>query len=150
MATHPIWVLRWMPDDDLRAVSEAIARVERRTSAEIRVHLERHCPGEPASHAGVVFAQLGMHQTRDRNAVLVYVAIEDRRLAVFGDQGIHERVAQPYWEALAGGLASRLAQGPPREALEAIIAELGRCLEQHFPRQPDDRDELPDRVSAGP
>jgi uncharacterized membrane protein len=149
MAVHPIWVLRWMSDDDLAAVSGAIARAERRTSAEVRVHLERHCPGDPTARAMAVFEQLAMHDTRDRNGVLVYLAIEDRRFAVVGDRGIHERVGQPYWDELVRTLGADLAGGRPREGLEGAVEALGGALEQHFPHRPDDRNELSDRVSIG-
>jgi uncharacterized membrane protein len=150
MAVHPIWVLRWMTDDDLTAVTAAIAAAERGTSAEIRVHLDRRCPGEPMARAVAVFERLRMHRTRDRNGVIVYVGLEDHRLAVVGDVGIHERVGQPYWERLVAALRTHFAQGRPREGLIVVLDDLGRELAQHFPRRSDDVNELTDEVSVGP
>jgi uncharacterized membrane protein len=150
MAHHPIWVLRWLSEDDLAAVSSAIAEAEMLTSAEIRVHLDRRCAHDPIAQAATVFERLHMHDTRDRNAVLVYVALDDHRLAVVGDRGIHERVGQPYWERLVAALRSHFARGRPGEGLTAVIADLGRELERHFPRRPDDIDELTDAVSVEP
>jgi uncharacterized membrane protein len=150
MAVHPIWVLRWMSDDDLAAVTTAIAAAERVTSAEIRVHLDLRGPGDPMARAVAVFEELRMHHTRDRNGVLVYVGLEDHRLAVVGDQGIHERVGQPYWERLVAELRTHFAQGRPRQGLTAILNDLGRELAQHFPRRPDDVNELTDELSVGP
>jgi uncharacterized membrane protein len=150
MAVHPIWVLRWLSDDDLAAVTAAIAAAERATSAEVRVHLDLRCPVDPMARAVAVFEQLRMHNTRDRNAVLVYVALEDHRLAVVGDQGIHERVGQLYWERLVAALRTHFVQGRPRQGLIAVLDDLGRQLAQHFPRRPDDVNELTDELSVQP
>jgi uncharacterized membrane protein len=150
MAVHPIWVLRWLSDDDLAAVTAAIAAAERATSAEVRVHLDLRCPVDPMARAVAVFEQLRMHNTRDRNAVLVYVALDDHRLAVVGDQGIHERVGQLYWERLVAALRTHFVQGRPRQGLIAVLDDLGRQLAQHFPRRPDDVNELTDELSVQP
>jgi uncharacterized membrane protein len=150
MPIHPIWVLRWFSEGDLAEVSAAIAGAEALTSAEVRVHLDRRCPGDPTARAAAVFEQLEMHQTRERNGVLVYVALDDHRLAVVGDRSIHERVGQPYWERLAATLSAHFAQGRRREGLSAVVHELGRELARHFPRRPDDANELTDQVSVGP
>jgi uncharacterized membrane protein len=150
MAVHPIWVLRWMSDDDLASVTAAIAAAERATSAEVRVHLDLRCPADPMARAVAVFKQLRMHNTRDRNAVLVYVALEDHRLAVVGDQGIHERVGQLYWERLVAALRTHFVQGRPRQGLIAVLDDLGLQLAQHFPRRPDDVNELTDELSVQP
>jgi uncharacterized membrane protein len=150
MAHHPIWVLRWLSEDDLAAVSAAIAGAERRTSAEIRVHLDRRCAEDPMVRAAGVFERLQMHDTRERSGVLVYVALDDHRLAVIGDRGIHERVGHVYWERLVTALGSHFAEGRPGQGLIAVVDDLGRELERHFPRRPDDVDELTDALSVEP
>jgi uncharacterized membrane protein len=150
MPIHPIWVLRWLSEGDLAEVSAAIAAAEMLTSAEVRVHLDRRCPGDPTAQAAAVFEELEMHQTRERSGVLVYVALDDHRLAVVGDRGIHERVGQPYWERLAAALSAHFAQGRLREGLSAAVHDLGRELGRHFPRRSDDANELTDEVSVGP
>src|SRR5256885_1014802 len=80
------------------AVRGAVARAEAGTSAEIRIHLDHACPGDPMARAVVVFERLGMHRTPERHGVLIYVAVTDRKLAVIGDEGIHARVGEAYWE----------------------------------------------------
>ena len=100
MARHPRWVRRFLGEADLDAVAAAIATAEAATSAEIRVHLDARCPGEALARATLVFERLGMHRTAARHGVLIYVSIEDRKLAVLGDRGIHERVGQAYWDGL--------------------------------------------------
>ena len=148
MAGPPGWVLAFLSAADLEAIRQAIAAAESATSGEIRVHLERCCVGDPVARAVELFEQLGMHRTALRHGVLVYLAVEDHRIAVIGDRGIHERVGPAYWRAVAASAAAHLRRGaPPVDAIVDGIREIGRALARHFPRRPDDRNELSDQVS---
>ena len=149
MARHPRWVRRFMAESDLDAVAGAVAEAEAGTSGEIRVHLDARCPGDPMTRAVEVFERLGMHRTALRNGVLVYLAIHDRKLAVIGDAGVHERVAPGYWEGLKETLVGHVREGRPRDGLVAAVRDVGETLRRHFPRAPDDRNELTDEVSLG-
>jgi uncharacterized membrane protein len=151
MARHPRWVRRVFSDEDLTAIRAAIARAEAETSAEIRLHLEHRVPpavgGDALVRARQVFASLEMHRTAQRNGVLIYLALADRRLAIVGDEGIHARVGDDYWAALRDHMVTRLRQGQVREAMLEAIAEAGQALRRYFPREPGDIDELSDEVS---
>ena len=149
MARHPKWVRAFLSEDDLEAVARAVAQAEQHTSAEIRVHLDHSCPGDALQRAIKVFERLGMHQTAARNAVLVYISVTDRKLAVIGDRGIHERVGEDYWQGLVADVLLRMRQQGPRDGLVHAVAETGTALRQHFPRQPHDKNELSDEISLG-
>jgi uncharacterized membrane protein len=156
MVSRPRWVRAVLDESDLDAVARAVNDAEAATSGEIRVHLERRVPGarDPADAAVLarardVFARLGMTRTRERNAVLLYLATEDHRLAIVGDEGVHARVGDAYWARIRDGMVERLRQGRAREALVEAVADIGRVLAGHFPRRADDVDELPDRPSLG-
>lgn len=138
-----------MGEPDLHAVAQAVAEAERQTSAEIRVHLDHRCPGDPLTRAVVVFERLGMHRTRHRNAVLIYVAAADKKLAVIGDAGIHERVGEAYWQRLVPATLAHLRDARPRAGLVEAVRDVGAALRAHFPRRPDDRNELSDEASLG-
>ncbi|MBI4610448.1 MAG: TPM domain-containing protein [Candidatus Rokubacteria bacterium] len=155
MTRHPRWIRRLLSDEHLDAIARAIQSAERRTSGEIRVHLERRVPrrrwrepADPLARARDVFARLGMHRTRERNSVLIYLAVRDRRLAIVGDEGIHARVGDDHWASVRDLMVEQLRSQRPREALLAAIAQTADVLQQHFPRRPDDTDELSDRVST--
>jgi uncharacterized membrane protein len=150
MARHPRWVRRFLGEADLDAVAAAIAAAEAETSAEIRVHLDACCPGEALARAARVFERLGMHRTAARNGVLIYVSVEDHKLAVLGDRGIHERVGQAYWDGLVGAVLAYCRRQQFRDGLVHAVGEVGAALHRHFPRRPDDVDELSDRVSVEP
>jgi uncharacterized membrane protein len=147
MARHPRWVRKFLSEADLDAVRHAITEAETGTSAEIRVHLDHRCPGEPMARAVAVFERLGMHRTAERHGVLIYVAVADRKLAVIGDQGIHERVGEAYWQRLAADVTRHFREERPRDGFLHAVRELGEALRRHFPRRPDDRNELRDEVS---
>ncbi|HEX6210149.1 MAG TPA: TPM domain-containing protein [Methylomirabilota bacterium] len=148
MTRHPRWTHALFSDADLDAIEAAIAAAERETSGEIRVHLERHQPGGDAlARATAIFTRLGMHTTAERNGVLIYLAVDDHALAIAGDAGVHARVGDDYWQRVRDGMIERLRRGESREAVLYAVGEVGQVLRRYFPRRPDDRNELSDRVS---
>lgn len=149
MARHPRWLRRLLTPADLDTIADAVHAAEAGTSGEIRVHLDAACAGDPMRRAVEVFERLGMHRTAQRNGVLIYLAIEDRRLAVIGDEGIHAHVPGDYWERVARALVAHLKDGRLRDGVVAAVRELGEVLRRHFPRGRADRDELSDEVSLG-
>lgn len=155
MAKRPAWVRRFLDEDDLAAIHRAIVAAEARTAAEVRVHLERRVPRRlfrgrpgPLDRARQVFRRLGMHRTAERHGVLIYLAVDDRKLAVVGDAGIHEKVGDRHWEGVRDGMLERLRAGAPRAAIVGAIEAVGRELATHFPRRPGDVNELSDEVSV--
>jgi len=149
MARHPRWVRKFISVSDLDMVAQAVAEAERHTSAEIRVHLDPRCPGDAVARAVEVFVRLGMHRTAERNGVLIYVAIEDRKLAVIGDAGIHARVGETYWQVLVADVSAHFREERPRDGFLHAVREVGQALGRHFPRRPDDPNELIDVASIG-
>ena len=149
MARHPRWVGALLSGDDLAAIGRAVAEAEGHTSAEIRVHLDHSCKGDALQQAIKIFERLGMHRTEARNGVLLYISVTDRKLAVIGDKGIHERVGETYWQGLVAAVRERLRQQQSRDGLIHAIGEVGRALGHHFPRRAGDNNELSNDVSVG-
>jgi uncharacterized membrane protein len=128
-------------------VEVAIGALERRTSGELRVAIARfYFWGDVRRAADATFRRLHMDRTRGRNAVLIFVAPRRRRLAVVADSGIHARVAEEFWREIANGLSAAFRVGDPTAGLERAIDTIGDRMSVEFPRDPDDRNELPDRV----
>ena len=149
---HPRWTHALFSDADLDAIAAAVAAAERETSGEIRVHLERRLPpgvpgGDALTRATDIFTRLGMHTTDERNGVLIYLAVDDHKLALAGDAGVHARVGDEYWQRIRDAMVERLRRGEPRDAVVHAVTEVGQVLGRFFPRRPDDRNELSDRVS---
>ena len=156
LGRHPRWARRFFTEADLDAIAAAVREAESRTSAEIRVHIERRVAHglrrrttDAMERARQVFAALGMHRTAHRSGVLVYLAIEDRKLAIVGDEAIHTHVGDDYWTGVRDRMVERLRAGAVRGAVIGAVAEVGTTLARFFPRRPDDVDELPDDVNLG-
>lgn len=137
------------PADEERIVS-AIREAEARTSGEIRVYIESRCRFvDPVDRAMELFFSLGMDRTQDRNGVLLYLAMKDRQLAVFGDEGIHGRVGSAYWNEEVAKMLSAFRGDRKVDGLVTIVRDIGEALVTHFPFQKDDRNELPDNLVFG-
>ena len=135
---------------DREAIIEAIRSAEVSTSGEIQVHIESRCKGDVLNRAVVVFDTLKMHQTKDRNGVLFYLAVVDKRFAILGDKGINDVVADDFWENIKEHMASLFKNGQFTQGLIDGIQMAGEQLGQHFPYQGDsDINELPDEISFG-
>jgi len=136
--------------EDDKIVS-AIAAAENKTSGEIRVFISREQPASEAATmqlAQAAFEKLGMTATKLRNGVLIFFAPVAQKFAVIGDSGIHERCGQDFWHQVSSRIGARLREGKFTEAVVAGIEDAGNALAQHFPRAPDDRNELPNRVET--
>ena len=149
MVKHPRWTRALFTAEDLDAIAATVAGAERGTSGEIRVHLERRLPGAttPMARATAVFDRLTMHATADRNGVLIYLAVEDRKLAIVGDVGVHARVGDEYWQRVRDEMVEHMRAGASRDAIVRAVMDVGVVLRKFFPRRPDDRNELSDEVS---
>ena len=131
--------------DDVRIVG-AIQDAERRTSGEIRVVISRQNVADPIAEAQRQFERLGMTATAARNGVLILLAPRSHTFAVIGDRGVHEKCGEAFWRALADGMTERFKRGEFTDALVLAIERAGALLAEHFPRSPDDRNELPDQI----
>lgn len=129
----------------------AIQHAEQRTSGEIRVYIESRCRYvDPMDRAAEVFAGLHMEKTAARNAVLVYVALKDRQLALFGDKGIHEKVGSEFWNERVKNILGHFNKADYAGGLARIITEIGEALHRHFPfDKGTDKNELPDDIVFG-
>jgi len=78
----------------------SIKEAETQTSGEIQVHIESRCKGSVLDRAAKVFEMLKLNQTKDRNGVLVYLAVEDHKFAILGDAGINSLVPANFWESV--------------------------------------------------
>lgn len=129
------------------SIVEAIKEAEKDTSGEIRVHLDRTCSGDPYKKAIKVFENLAMHKTAQRNGVLFYLSIDDRKLAIIGDKGINEKVPADFWHVILEEVIQLFKQGKLAEGLAHGIAKAGQQLSTFFPYQKDDHNELSNDIS---
>jgi len=136
--------------DDEQKIVAAIADAERQTSGEIKVHIDRKCRGDALKRAIELFGKMELHKTQQRNGVLIYVAIDDHKLAIFGDEGIHSCVSGDFWQYEVDLIAEFFRRGEFRDGLTRVIHEIGQKLQEKFPYDAkSDTNELPDDISFG-
>jgi uncharacterized membrane protein len=138
------------PEEKQRIV-EAVRVAERMTSGEVRVFVESRCRWVDAiDRAAELFFRLKMHQTVDRNGVLIYVAVKDHQLAVFGDEGIHKKMGNEYWLLEVKKMIAAFDRDDYAEGIRQCVDDIGKALHQHFPFNNDtDKNELPDEIVFG-
>ncbi len=143
--------VNYFSEQEKKSVTQAIEKAEHRTSGEIRVFVESNCrEKDPVARAKQVFQELKMFQTAARNGVLVYVAMKDRKLAVFGDEGIHTKVGDTFWQTEVNKMIAHFNSSNYTAGITGIIGEIGEALATHFPYDAEgDTNELPDDIVFG-
>jgi len=135
---------------DTERIERAIAAAERLTSGEIRVSVAPLFWGSIERAARRAFERLGMHQTRERNGVLFFIVPSRRKFYVLGDVGIHAKVGEDFWHAIAAVMGMHFQRGDYTEGLLRGIATLAERLKEHFPYQgAADRNELSNEIDRG-
>jgi uncharacterized membrane protein len=128
-------------------IVQAIREVESKTSGEIRVFVQRgKLDAEPLVAAQKKFHQLRMHTTRERNAVLIFVAPRAHKFAVVGDKAIHEQCGDEFWQSVVERMREHFLNEKFSHALVEAITEIGTVLARYFPKTPGNANELPDNV----
>jgi uncharacterized membrane protein len=129
-------------DDIVGAIREA----EKKTSGEIRVFISRKLVPDPVAEAHAHFVEMGMEKTRDRNGVLIFVAPRAHKFAVVGDTGVHTHCGEEFWKQMADEMSGHFRKSEFTSGILHGVKKAGEVLAQHFPRRPDDRNQLPDDI----
>lgn len=140
----------FVPEDKERIV-QTIRAAEQRTSGEVRVFVESRCRYVDAiDRARELFLQLGMANTQERNGTLIYVAVKDKQAAIFGDEGIHQKVGQKYWEDEVSKMMLHFKKEHLGDGLCEVVSDIGEALHFYFPYDKEtDKNELPDDIVFG-
>ena len=137
----------FLSSKDEEAIVASIKEAEKNTSGEIRVHIEAHTDDDHYEHALQIFGELKMHETELRNGVLFYVAVNDHKFVILGDEGINNKVADNFWDTTKEMMQVHFRKGEFKEGLVNGILKAGDQLKTHFPYQDNDVDELSNEIS---
>lgn len=137
--------------EEQQIIIDAIKNAEKCTSGEVRVYVEERCRFIDAiDRAKEIFYHLKMHATEQKNAVLVYVAMKDQQLAVFGDEGIHQKVGTTFWNDEVKKMLQLFKSSDYALGIANIVTAVGAALQQYFPyNDKTDKNELPDDIVFG-
>ncbi len=140
-----------LSEKDKTIIVDAIRASEKKTSGEVRVYVESHCKFvNSLDRAAEVFYSLKMDATENRNAALVYVAVKDKQLAVFADEGIYAKAGAPFWNNAVKEMLLHFNSNNYGEGISYVVKQIGNTLHTHFPYDSDtDKNELPDDIVFG-
>jgi len=130
-------------------IKSAVKEAELNTSGEIRVHIENSCRTDVLDRAAWWFAKLAMQKTEQRNGVLFYLAVKDKKFAILGDAGINAVTPEDFWDQIKEKMLAHFTAGKFAAGLQEGILMAGEQLKEHFPYQDDDVNELSDDISFG-
>lgn len=85
-------------------------------------------------------------RTHGRTGVLIYLSLAEHRAEIVADAAIASKVPSDVWGEAMGRLISEIRAGRSGQGLVLAIAAVGDVLAQHFPRDANDVNELPDRL----
>lgn len=143
-------VVFFTPLEQEKIVS-SIQAAEKKTSGEVRVYVERHCKFvDPLDRAREIFYGLKMEATAQRNGVLLYIALKDRQMAIFADEGIYGKVGIEFWKNEVRLMLSHFNKENYALGISQVILDIGELLSTHFPYDDKgDKNELPDEIVFG-
>lgn len=130
-----------------KKIIKAIEESENNTSGEIRLHIENRCESDLLERAKEIFYVLQMHKTERKNGVLIYIALDDKKVAVIGDEGIDNVTPADYWQNEINILLEDFKAGNYDTGIIKVIQNIGDKLKLYFPIESNDVNELPDEIS---
>ena len=133
--------------EEKKQITDAIAQAEKNTSGEIRLHVEGSCKIDVLDRAAYVFEKLDMYKTAQRNGVLFYLAVHDRKFAILGDVGINKVVQADFWDYIKETMLGYFKERKFADGFSTGILMAGEQLKVNFHYQIDDVNELSDEIS---
>jgi putative membrane protein len=125
----------------------ALAYAASGTSALHRLLIPRRVSADAVQgYAFRLFAERGLHHTRDRTGLLILVSVLERSVTLLGDAAVHERVGGSGWQSHLEHLIAKLREGHAADGIIEVIARVEAALGSDFPVRPDDINELPNAV----
>jgi len=85
-------------------------------------------------------------RTHGRTGILIYLSLAERRAEIIADESIASKVPPEVWGDALSAMLTDLKQDRMADGLIAAIERVGTVLAEHFPREENDVNELPDRL----
>jgi len=109
--------------------------------AEIPAVRRRITPGILKSHrvatvAHQQFAAISARAAGSDTGVLIFVALDDRRVQILADAGIHDKVGDAVWNRATAAIGSAMKAGhDPTAGIIEAIEICGAALKAHYPAE---------------
>lgn len=148
------FISEYLSETELEKISEAIKKVESKTSGELRVSIRknrgyREKEFSPRELAVREFLNLGMNQTSDKTGVLFFILFDERKFEIIADEGINSIIGQDEWEKHSSEVSNKFSSGDFLGGILYVINSVGEILIKEFPVKAGDKNELSDEVVIG-
>ena len=137
----------FLTDYQMASLVEAIQTAENHSTGEIRVHIDSTTEGHNAEIAFEVFKRLCKDKTAEQNAVLFHVNFEQQYLTIIGDEGIHKKVHQSFWDIMHDEITTSFSKGKYFDGLKKGILDTGIELKNHFPIVGENPNEISNEIT---
>ncbi len=131
----------------MASLVEAIQTAEDHSTGEIRIHIDSNTEGNNAEMAYEVFRTLIKDKTVAQNGVLFHVNFEQHYLTIIGDEGIHKKVHQCFWDKMHDEITQEFSKGNYFDGLRKAVLETGLELKNYFPISGENPNELPNEIT---
>lgn len=137
----------YLSNQEITSLVESITLAEEMTSGEIRIHIDSSTVDNNAEVAWRIFKSLNMHQTKERNAVLFHINFDQKYLTIIGDEGIHKKVSQVFWDQLHDEITAEFAKSNYYTGIYNAIIKTGHELKKQFPSSENNLNELSNEIT---
>lgn len=137
----------FLTDQQMASLVEAIQTAEDHSTGEIRIHIDSNTEGNNAEIAFEVFRRLCKDQTVEKNAVLFHVNFEQKYLTIIGDEGIHAKVNQTFWDQMHDQITTQFSKENFHDGLKNAVLETGLELKKYFPIKGVNPNELSNEIT---
>ena len=135
-----------LTEEEIKKIELKIEAAEKLTSAEFKVIIARRSWFGFRKKAMRLFRKYKLHQTKDRNGVLLLILEKDRRILIYGDEGIHRKVGAAHWEMIRDQVIGNFKQGDFAEGLALGIHMIADSLIEFFPATENQTDEISNEI----
>jgi uncharacterized membrane protein len=137
---------KFLTEEVKNTLKNAVEKAEKLTSAEIAICVCKKTNGDAYDAAEKFFNEKELFKTKERNAVLIFLAYNSHKLAILGDEGINSKVPENFWADTIEIITSQFKLGDYALGLEKGILNIGQELAQFFPWTENDENELDDEI----
>ena len=143
------WKSKMLNKSQEERLVTAITNAEQGSRGEVRVHLERKCPEEdPLARAEQVFFELGMQNTKEGTAALLYISIDSKKAAIFAGPGLYQSREQDFWQDSIELVVAGFRNNTPIQGIENALGKIGDLFREIVPGEDEAGNQLPNQVST--
>ena len=147
------WIHNYFSEDELKDIQSAADAVERNTVGEIVLSfrnkkslLEKLYSNHELAMKD--FNRLGVHKTRERTGVLVFLIFEEKYFDIIADEGLFVKIPDDTWNNMEEKLKEKFRNKNYSAGIIALINEMGEVLSREFPTRAgaDNDDEIQNEI----